>query len=759
LYNTTKRLKRTQPYLPYSDIVSEVKRMDFSLLSQTELKEAVNNYRQKMTSFDPRRQLELFGLIKEIIYRLTGLLLFDTQIAASASIVKGNLAELPTGEGKTLAAVIPALIHALQGLRVHVLTFNDYLAERDLMITRNIYEFCGVSVGFINQNMPRVERLKIYQKDILYLTVKEAGFDYLKNFLCSDEREFFPISFDYAIVDEADSILIDEAANPLVLACNHQNNYEMIERISRAVSILEERDYSVKKEENQAYLTERGIWQIEEFLSLDNLYDEHNIELLSMVNMALQAHFLLKRDLDYIVQDDKVRIVDRNTGRIAVSKKYPDLLHASVEAKEKLPLSNSSMIYNMITIQNFILQYRKLSGMTGTATASKNEFYQVYGLEVDVIPPHIPSRRLDYEPLVYPTKKEKYRGITEAVLSAHARSQPVLVGTQSVEESEILSETLREMEIPHQVLNAKNDREEAALIAEAGNLSTVTVSTNMAGRGVDIKLGGANEKDRETVLKKGGLLVIGTGLNRSSRIDLQLCGRTGRQGDKGESRFYISLEDDLFEESKWILPSIANALEEKQWTQAIKMAGRSQRHAEGIDEASRLILSRYSYILEHQRKIITHLRNQILFSMSGEEGVSLAKKQLTLYYINQHWAEYLESMEYVRDGIHLTIIGGLDPLDEYHKMAVSAFEEMKKNVDADVALGLNTFEITKNGIDMNAAGLGNASTTWTYLIDESKSQFSSLPRLIGEISNNKKGALFSIRKIANIKKFLTRKQK
>lgn len=737
--------KKSQPYLTYTNFISEVNRMEFHQFSEKALRAAMYCYHDA-ASYDQRDQIRIFALIKEIIFRLTGLKLFDSQLAASVSLMNGKIAELPTGEGKTLAAVIPALIHAMQGLHVHVLTSNDYLAERDYNSTRSIYEFCRVSVGFVTQAMLPPERVEMYRRNIVYVTAKEAGFDYLKNFLCTDESDVISFPFHYAIVDEADSILIDEARNPLVIACDHPRDYGMITKISHIVDGLRPDDFVILQEENQAYLTEQGIGQVERSLNVGNLYAEQNIELLSMVNMALQAKFLLKRDLDYIVKDNHIRIVDEATGRTAMGKKYPDLLHASIEVKEELSLSKSSMIYNMMTIQSFLLLYRKLSGMTGTAITSKNEFYRVYGMAVDVIPPHAPSRRIDHEPLLFPSKSEKYQAIIDAIVSANEKGQPVLVGTQSVEESENLSSMLYRYSIPHQILNAKNDSEEASLIAEAGKLSAVTVSTNMAGRGVDIKLGGADETGSKEVRDAGGLFVIGTELNRSVRIDHQLCGRAGRQGDIGESSLFSSLEDELFEAVPWLSGIASKEITGIRQGATSKYIVRAQQHAEGVDESSRLVLSRYSCIIEHQRQIITDYRNRTLTGIRSLGGLELAKKQLTLYYINHHWAEYLESMEYIRDGIHLTIIGGLDPLEEYHKIAVSAFDEMLSDIEADVIGGLMTYEITENGIDMEAAGLGNATTTWTYLIDESKSQFSSLPRIITGISNQMKGTLFSLSK-------------
>lgn len=748
-----KRLKsKAQPDLVYFDFIGKVNQLDFDKYPDEELKETISGFYGK-NSYSGTELTAIYGLMKEVIHRLTGLKLFDSQLAASASLMYGKVAELPTGEGKTLAAVIPAAIHAMQGFHVHVLTFNDYLAERDYYITRSVYEFCGITSGFVTQETPKPERRKMYQCDIVYVTVKEAGFDYLKNFLCMDKHEFIPILLQYAIIDEADSIMIDEAKNPLVIACDFPRNYEQIKKIYSVIDRLEpDTDFIINKTENQAYLTEQGVRQAEQALSIRNLFEAKNIDILSMVNMALQAKFLLKSGVDYIISENKVRIIDDATGRTAANKKYPDLLHASVEAKEGLPLSGSSMIYNTITIQNFLLLYKKLSGMTGTAKTSENELYQVYGLEVDVISPHTPSRRIDRESILFPTKGEKYEAVIAAIVSANQKGQPVLIGTQSVEESELVSDMLSDHSISHCVLNARNDKEEAALIKDAGKPFAVTVSTNMAGRGVDIKLGGANEAAKREVREAGGLFVIGTGFNRSIRIDNQLRGRAGRQGDIGKSRFFVSLEDGLLEE--------ANGFS----VETVKAAARVQRHIEGTDENFRLILSKYAYILEQQRKIITDYRDRILFGhepfnlllkkeaglyrslvkKAGINGVSLAEKQLLLYYINLHWAQYLESMEYVRDGIHLTVIGGLNPIDEYNKIAVAAYDEIRKDIETDVIHGLKTYKITENGIDMDAAGLGNATTTWTYLIDDNISQFSALPRLIKNINNQMKGTLFSI---------------
>lgn len=734
-----KRLKmKMQPGLIYADFIYKVNQQDFRMCTDDELKERLGNRHGK----EPLSEAELeviYAVVKEVIYRLTGFTLFDSQLAASVSLMHGRIAELPTGEGKTLAAVIPAIIYAMQNLHVHVLTFNDYLAERDYTSTRPIYEFCDITVGHIAQGMSKTERIKMYQNQVVYATAKEVGFDYLKNFLCTDKPEFIPFQLQYAIVDEADSLMIDEVRNPLVIACDSPENHGQMKNAYAIVDGLEvNSDFVINKAENQAYLTERGVRRVETAVSIDNLFEEKNIDILSMVNMALQAKFLLRQGVDYIISDSKVGVIDESTGRVIENKRYPDLLHTSVEIKEGLQIGGNTMIYNTITIQNFLLLYNKLSGMTGTAKTSEEELYQVYGLEVDIIPPHIPSQRIDHKPVLCATKSQKHGAIISAISCAHEKGQPVLVGTQSVEESELISHLLSRHGISHCVLNARNNKEESVLIKEAGKPFAITVSTNMAGRGVDIKLGGADEAFKKEAQKGGGLLVIGTGFNRSIRIDNQLRGRAGRQGDFGESCFFISREDEVFDEADGLSIN------------TIKDAAKVQHHIEGVDENARLALSKYAYILEQQRQLITSYRNRILFerepfnllvkydenayrelvNKAGEKGVAIAEKQLLLHYINGYWAEYLASMESVRDGIHLRLIGGLDPFEEYNKVAIGAYDELKKDIEADVVHGLKTLEITECGIDVAAAGWGNATTAWTYLIDESRTQFSALPRLM-----------------------------
>lgn len=702
---------------------------------------------------------EACSILKEIIRRKTGLILFDAQLMAAYSMLQGHIAELPTGEGKTLAAVVTATIFALQKKPVHILVFNDYLACRDYYANHPIYEACGLTCGYIVEASDFAHRKSAYVCDVVYISAKEAGFDCLRDFLCTEkDRLLFP-SFSVALIDEADSILIDEARIPLVLAGNADVQPSITAHISKAVSELSEDDVGIHLEENQVWLTENGVRTMEARMRIENLCAPENANALALINAALDARYLLRKDKDYIVKDGAVLVIDESTGRIAENRRFPDLLHQAVEMQELGVHGNSSVIYNSITMQAFLRQYAVLCGMTGTAASSAYEFRQNYGLEIDVIPPHTPCVRIDHPDALFLKKNEQESEILSCILSSHAKGQPVLIGTQSVEESERFSCLLATHSVPHSVLNAKNDTDEAAIIAEAGSPYQVTISTNMAGRGVDIRLGGCDEKDADFVRSAGGLLVISTGINRSLRIDNQLRGRAGRQGDPGESRFFVCLEDLTLETYMGI--------EYEHYTRYPKLLRRAQRTQERKDVEARYMLERYSSILEGQRKWVTEYRMQVLrdehisevmrtaepeFYQSlvervGKRGVATAEKQLLLYFINQNWASYLESMEHMRSGVHLMVIGKKNPLDEYAHFSISAFDEMLDDTRRDVVEHMKKCNITENGIDMEGAGLLGATSSWTYMIDDSASQFSRIPQIVQAVTHSVKGTLFSLRGI------------
>lgn len=749
--------------------------------------------RQSLKQCDKSDVPTLYRLVKEVILRRTGLSLFDSQLRAAYSMQRGRIAELPTGEGKTLSAVLAAVCLALNGRRVHILTFNDYLSQRDFLQSRDIFEFCGLTSAFIQERAEDSERKAAYSCDVVYVSAKQAGFDYLKSFLCTDPDALLPLAFDAAIVDEADSILLDEARIPLVLAGGAPFYRSEALTIDAVVACLppgsvarDKLDKQDKLNKNRGplfgsrfWLTDSGITAVEKALHLDNLYDEENTDTLALVNAAIEARYLLTKDVDYIVRNDRVSIIDPTTGRIALARRFPAVLQQAVECKEKLTGQDQTIIYNSMPLQFFLLKYDFLCGMTGTAETSRREFLDLYGLPVDVISPHAPCIRIDHPDIICETEEEKRRQVIRQIERCHRGGQPVLVGTQSVMESEQYSRYLTEAGLPHTVLNAKNDEAEAGIIRNAGAPYAITISTNMAGRGVDIKLGGADEAQKEFVREAGGLFVIGCGLNESSRLDKQLAGRAGRQGDPGESRFFISREDPLLaglsgsvrsshpDSASSCRTAPAHAVFSRTASRSSSVR-RVQRAAERRSVEARYLLGKYAYILELQRRRITSFHEEILLEhrtpgffqaaepdcfqravqTSGAEGVRLAEKQLTLFFLNRHWADYLCTMEMVRSGIHLSIIGGLNPIDEYHKAAVSAFSEMQEDIENDVVVYMKECTITASGIDLEEAGLSGATSTCTYMVDESRSQFARLPHLSADLFVGMRGSLFSLRGLA-----------
>ncbi|MBA1334187.1 MAG: Protein translocase subunit SecA [Firmicutes bacterium] len=490
--------------------------------------------------------VESYAIVREASRRMLGMRPYDVQVIAGIALHRCKVVEMQTGEGKTLAAIMPAYLNALTGEGVHVLTFNDYLAHRDAAWMGPVYEYLGLTVGYVKEGMSISQRQNAYCSDITYVTAKEAGFDYLRDFLCVERNMLVQRPFHYAIVDEADSILIDEARIPLVIAGNVPENVEDAFRLYDIVKNLQPGDdYETDQYRSNIYLTDAGLSRVEKILGCGNLYDPENLELLTRLNCALYAEVLLEKDKDYIVKNGKVEIIDEFTGRIADKRHWPDNLQTAVEAKEGLALQTGGMVMGSIAMQHFLSLYPRISGMTGTAVAAAGEFNEFYCMDVVVIPTNRPCIRRDHPDLVFTHSQAKQKALVSEVKRAHGTGQPVLIGTGSVEESERLASDLRKVGIEPRVLNAKNDEMEAIIIARAGEPGAVTVSTNMAGRGVDIKLGGEREQERDRVVALGGLYVIGTNRHESSRIDNQLRGRAGRQGDPGESRFFISLEDDM----------------------------------------------------------------------------------------------------------------------------------------------------------------------------------------------------------------------
>ncbi|HHP51163.1 MAG TPA: preprotein translocase subunit SecA [Moorella mulderi] len=613
---------------------------------------------------------EAFAVVRETSRRVLGLRHFDVQLMGGIVLHQGRIAEMKTGEGKTLVATLPAYLNALTGRGVHIVTVNDYLARRDSEWMGKIYRFLGLEVGLVVHGMDTAARKAAYRADITYGTNNEFGFDYLRDNMALDPEEMVQRELHYAIVDEVDSILIDEARTPLIISGMASKPTEMYYRIARIIPRLRPGvDYNVDEKAKVATLTEEGIARVEEMLGVQNICDEANVELFHHVNQALKAHTLMKRDRDYVVKDGQVIIVDEFTGRLMFGRRYSDGLHQAIEAKEGVKIQRESQTLATITLQNYFRMYKKLAGMTGTAATEEEEFRKIYGLDVVVIPTHKPCIRVDYPDVVYRTEKAKFEAVVREICECHAKGQPVLVGTISIEKSERLSAMLKKKGIPHQVLNAKYHEKEAEIIAQAGRLGAVTIATNMAGRGTDILLGGnpeflakermkkagfspelisratefpreddpqevkeareayrrflaeaqkETEAERQKVVELGGLHVIGTERHESRRIDNQLRGRSGRQGDPGSSRFYVSLEDDLMrlfgsENLQGILDRLGmeedTPIDHPWVSKAIEQA---QKKVEAHNFDIRKHVLEYDDVLNQQRKIIYSQRRKVL---------------------------------------------------------------------------------------------------------------------------------------------------
>ena len=554
---------------------------------------------------------EVFALVREASSRRLGMRHYDVQLIGGIVLHKGKIAEMKTGEGKTLVATLPVVLNALSGKGVHVVTVNDYLARRDSAWMGQLYEFLGLSTGVIVHGLDDEERKQEYAKDITYGTNNEFGFDYLRDNMKFYANQLVQRGHNFAIVDEVDSILIDEARTPLIISGASDESVGMYRTVDDIVRQLTPEHYTIDEKARTAMLTDEGVARCEELLRLDNLFDPANITAQHHVMQSLKAHLVFKRDVDYIVQEDQVIIVDEFTGRLMAGRRYSDGLHQALEAKEHVTIAAENQTLASITFQNYFRLYDKLSGMTGTADTEAVEFHQIYSLEVISIPPNKPMIRKDYPDLIYRSRQEKFDAIVEAIAELHKNEQPVLVGTISIETSEMLSHRLTKLGIPHSVLNAKQHEKEAEIVALAGQRGRVTIATNMAGRGTDIVLG-------EGVVDLGGLHILGTERHESRRIDNQLRGRSGRQGDPGSSRFYLSLEDDLMrlfgsDRIKGLMEKLGlrdgEAIENAMVTRAVEGA---QKRVEAHHFEIRKTLLDYDNVMNQQREVIYTLRRELM---------------------------------------------------------------------------------------------------------------------------------------------------
>ncbi len=625
------------------EIVCEVNALEdrFSRLSDADLKKYSEKLREEVRSGGNLDDLlvEAYALVREVGKRTIGLRMFDVQIMGGIVLHQGKVAEMKTGEGKTLVATLPVYLNALTGKGVHVVTVNDYLAKRDVQWMGPIYNFLGLSVGVLQQdatflyepgfnadnerlkNLKPVSRKEAYMADVTYGTNSEFGFDYLRDNMVYDPNDIVQRGHHFAIIDEVDSILIDEARTPLIISGPSERSASLYKTFARLVPLLkEEVDFKIDYKSRSVVLTEKGVEKVEKMLKVDNLYDIRNKHLVDHLIPALKAQFMFKKDVDYIVKDGEVIIVDEFTGRLMPGRRYSEGLHQAIEAKEGVAVREESQTWATITLQNYFRKYGKLAGMTGTAATEAEEFMHIYGLEVVVIPPNKPVIRKDFPDVIYKTEKAKYQAVVDEIARLHKKGQPVLVGTVSIEKNEMLSEMLKKRGIPHQVLNAKHHEREASIIAQAGRLGAVTVATNMAGRGVDIILGGNPPipSEAKKVVELGGLHVIGTERHEARRIDNQLRGRSGRQGDPGSSRFYLSLEDELLktmgsERVKSLMDRLDlpdnEPLEHPLIARTIEMA---QKQIESQNFAIRKHLLEYDDVLNKQREAVYALRRSFL---------------------------------------------------------------------------------------------------------------------------------------------------
>lgn len=736
---------------PYHEILSKINEQNLSGLPDETLKEMSSELSEQARQGIPLDNLlvKAFALVRETSWRTIRLRPFDVQVIAGIVMHQGKLAELPTGEGKTLAAVLPAYLNALRGEGVHVHTFNDYLARRDAAWMGPIYIFLGLSVGCVQEGMSKFDRKRAYASDITYSTAKEAGFDFLRDNLCYSKDEIVHRPFHFALVDEADSILIDEARVPLVIAGSTGKPETDPGHLAEiAKSLRMDKDIETDEGKRNIYLTDSGLHRIEALLGCSNIHDPGNLDLLTRVNQALHAEYLLNRDVDYIVRDGRVEIVDEFTGRVVEDRHWPDGLQAAVEAKEKLRLGAGGSILGSITLQHFLQLYPKIAGMTATAQASADELEEFYNLKVVVVPPNKPCIREDLPDVVFTHREAKFKALIEEIRENRTRERPVLVGTASVEESEELAAELKKAKIECQVLNAKNDELEAKIIAKAGAPGAVTISTNMAGRGTDIKLGGDKEQEKGKVVALGGLQVIGTNRHESLRIDLQLRGRAGRQGDPGSSRFFVSLEDNLIERYgiRNRVPAHIRSLKQDEALD-VPLVNREivhgQRVVEGQNFEIRKTLWNYSFLIENQRRKIFAKRRDILFGKSqlnlferGEpekyaEWLSLVgpnrleeiERQITLFHIDQCWTEHLAMIADVRESIHLVNVGGQAPIDEFSRIVTPEFLALDAKIAEGVVETFKSLELKDGQIDLVEAGIRGPSSTWTYLISDSQFGF------------------------------------
>jgi len=670
-----KKLSRLQPLIQQINAQEE----KFKKLSDEELRSKTPEFKKRLKAGETLDDLlpEAYALVREASVRTLGLRHFDVQLLGGLILHKGSITEMKTGEGKTLVATLPVYLNALTGGSVHIITVNDYLAKRDAEWMGPVYRALGLSVGYLQHDMENVERKVIYSSEVVYGTNSEFGFDYLRDNMALALEDCVQRELNYAIVDEVDSILIDEARTPLIISGMVEEKVDTYYKADSLVRrLVKESDFTLDEKTKNAILTENGTKKIEKLLGIEYLFDVEYMDLAHQILQSLKAHHLFHRDIDYVIKEGEIIIVDEFTGRLMIGRRYSDGLHQSIEAKEKVNIREESQTLATITLQNYFRLYKKLAGMTGTAKTEEGEFWKIYGLEVVEIPTHKKMIRTDLSDVIYKTRKEKFNAVVAEIEQRHKDGQPLLVGTVSIENSELISEMLYRKGIPHHVLNAKQHEKEAEIIARAGQKSAVTISTNMAGRGTDIVLG-------EGVVETGGLHVIGTERHESRRIDNQLRGRSGRQGDPGSTRFYIALQDDLMR--LFGSDRIAGVMERLGIEEGTpiehplisKAIENSQKKVEQYHFGIRKQILEFDDVMNKQRDTIYSLRRRIL------EGKNLKEKILEMMetVISAKMAAFApKDQEVDYDGLIAAInemvpISGLDGIKQLKKA-----EEIKSSL-------------------------------------------------------------------------------
>ncbi|MCI7612837.1 MAG: preprotein translocase subunit SecA [Selenomonadaceae bacterium] len=672
--NNDKEVKRLR------QIVEKINSYEESLinLSDSSLTRYTEKFKDRLAAGETLDDIlpEAFAVVREASKRVLGMRHFDVQMMGGICLHEGKIAEMRTGEGKTLVATLPTYLNALTGKGVHMVTVNDYLAKRDSIEMGRLYNFLGLSVGLIRHDMDFPERKFAYSCDITFGTNNEYGFDYLRDNMVVDLNQMVQRKLNFAIVDEVDSILIDEARTPLIISGPGSKSTDSYVKMAKAVEHLKEGvDYTVDEKAKTVAPADSAVPKIEKLVGVKNLYDPENIEMSHCFTAALRAKALMKRDRDYVVKNGEIVIVDEFTGRLMEGRRYSDGLHQAIEAKEGLEVRRESQTLASITFQNYFRMYSKLSGMTGTAKTEEDEFLKIYKLPVIVIPTNRPVARIDHPDVIYKTKRAKYKAVANDVAAIHAKGQPVLIGTTSITQSEELSHILSQRNIPHSVLNAKFHEQEAEIIADAGQKSAVTIATNMAGRGTDIKLG-------EGVPELGGLFIVGTERHESRRIDNQLRGRAGRQGDPGESRFYLSLEDDLLRLFGGDnISSIMNRLgmgeddpiEHKLITRSIANA---QKKVEGRNFDMRKHVLQYDDVMNQQREVIYAERRKVLKGENLREHILSMIGRIVEAEMNQYANEKLYPEEWSLDELIKDAEGIYAPAG---RLKLEELEEMSRD--------------------------------------------------------------------------------